>query len=226
MIEGLLAIIDRLIQLSDYRDRRVRVLFDEVLTPIFHDLSEIHAAYGKLLKETRRLLPGEKLPYGPLRENEPGSFGVGEDFIDVGKAIEYLREERQGFEPVRIRLVQMLLAVDYSNLKSPAARDFLDSVIEYFPRGCGLAEISRLARAKRQFLPDSTAGLLASDDNWSKTLLSYLEAYRRELESSKTVPETDQAEVIDLVEFFVRRGYSAICRRYADLKIEIVKRNV
>lgn len=218
MLGALVTIIDRLIQLTEYRNRSLRAINADILTPIFHDLTEIHMEYGKLFEGIRQFLPDRQRHGNLLLMSDDDSDSQMQDGLDINQAVEYLRTERRRFEPVRLRLTHMLLAVDYSTLRSPAARDFIDSVIRYFPRGCSLAEISKFPPGKRTTLPESTAGLLAADDNWSKTLESALRQIR---DLPETIVATEHGEFLEHAEFFIRWSYSDICSKYAKLKVEI-----
>jgi hypothetical protein len=222
MIESLLAIVDRLIKLAEHRNRGLRAAFDEIYTPIFQDLTVVHAEYGRLLELIERLLPeSERYATHVRPELQGNSNHEHAEPKSIDELVEYLYIERQRFEPVRLRLMQMLLAVDYSEVEPASAQRFLDSVVRYFPRGCWIAELWKLRRDERWGLPESTEGLLAAEDNWSKRLLGVLESYRHAL--AARVEENERDALLDLIEFFLRSGYSEVCSAYADLKIEIVR---
>ena len=57
MINALLSIIDRLIQLRKYRMERIEKAFKELFEPLFNDLLIIHGDYIKMFRETNDLLP-------------------------------------------------------------------------------------------------------------------------------------------------------------------------
>jgi hypothetical protein len=57
MISDIRALLDRLIQLKNYRNRRYRTLFVDLLEPAFNDLLLVHKDYIQMFEETRRLLP-------------------------------------------------------------------------------------------------------------------------------------------------------------------------
>src|SRR4030095_3231402 len=57
MVTELIAIIDRLLKLKEYRERRFRTFFNEVLEPTFNDLLIVHRDYIEMFEETYRLLP-------------------------------------------------------------------------------------------------------------------------------------------------------------------------
>ena len=57
MISDIRALLDRLIQLKNYRNRRYRTLFVDLLEPAFNDLLLVHKDYIQMFEETRRLRP-------------------------------------------------------------------------------------------------------------------------------------------------------------------------
>jgi hypothetical protein len=57
MIDLLIRIIDRLIQLKEYRDSRLQELHEKIFQPTFEELMAVHRDYMKLFEETRQRLP-------------------------------------------------------------------------------------------------------------------------------------------------------------------------
>lgn len=117
MIDIVIKLIDRLIQLRGYQSKRLRQVFDEVVEPTYRDLELVHADYLKIFEDIRsELVAANSLEREELLVNLKQ---VGED----------LRRRRLELEPVRERLRS--LKVDDSNLPEPT-RGFLRSIDEYF----------------------------------------------------------------------------------------------
>ena len=57
MISILISILDRLIQLKEYRNRRLQELFTALLEPTFNDLLQVHRDYLEVYEKIRRGLP-------------------------------------------------------------------------------------------------------------------------------------------------------------------------
>jgi hypothetical protein len=57
IVSSLISILDRLIQLKDYRDRRLQELFTGLLEPTFNDLLQVHRDYLEVYEKIRRGLP-------------------------------------------------------------------------------------------------------------------------------------------------------------------------
>ena len=122
IVSDLLSIVDRLIQLTEYRHRRFRLLFESLLEPAFADLLLVHKDYIQMFEETRRLLPSRP-PEGPLTRQ----------IADLKKPAEYLRQKRTEFEPVRVKLRALAKSMKEAEL-DPDVRCFIDAVVGYFHR--------------------------------------------------------------------------------------------
>jgi hypothetical protein len=125
MIELLLKLIDRIIDLKKYETERIEKTFREVLDPLFGDLMNVHRDYLSMFIDVQRQL-------------EVQDVGIAEDRQRLHAAAETLRVNRLQFEPVRQKLTA--LSRELANRKGlklgpPEADEFVRSVIEYFPQG-------------------------------------------------------------------------------------------
>ena len=113
MVSELIAIVDRLLQLVQYRQNRMRTLFEKIVEPAFADMLLIHrdyiAAFEHLIAEV-------------LKRESP---------VQIREEIERRRIE---FEPVRERVAA--LAHELNNVVLGQELDnFVRAVQAYFPTG-------------------------------------------------------------------------------------------
>jgi hypothetical protein len=120
IVNDLLSIIDRLIQLTEYRHRRYRLLFESLVEPAFAELLLVHGDYIRMFEETRRLLP-RRSRQGPLAGQ----------IADLQKPAEYLGQKRTEFEPVREKLRALATCMKDVEL-DPDVKCFIDAVVDYF----------------------------------------------------------------------------------------------
>ncbi|NJM74905.1 MAG: hypothetical protein HC852_02940 [Acaryochloridaceae cyanobacterium RU_4_10] len=122
MIQMLMSIIDRLIQLKKYRSERLKLIFSTILEPIFNDLSVIHIDYIEMFTNVEKATPF-------LWESRLADY---EDKIK--SSIKYLEDKRIEFEPVRSKI--RIMADELKDLEiNPEADNFIKSIIRYFPDG-------------------------------------------------------------------------------------------
>ncbi|MDM0117648.1 hypothetical protein QTI66_36705 [Variovorax sp. J22R133] len=57
MIEALVRVADRLIQLREYQDRRAKDLHKEVLKPAYDELLQVHKDYLRMFQQVEQMLP-------------------------------------------------------------------------------------------------------------------------------------------------------------------------
>jgi len=125
MIDSILAIIDRLISLKEYRNKRLNKLFDDLFEPVFEELLVIHRDYLIMFEETSQLLPLDE----NLNLKAPGSREFNQR---MHKAAEYLGKRRIEFEPVRDKLRALAKSMKSTDLPAEE-RAFVESVYLYFP---------------------------------------------------------------------------------------------
>lgn len=129
MIELILKLIDRIIDLKKYRDERFRKTFDDILDPLFKDLEAVHGNYIRMFEGV-----DAQLAAIPDLESRPGR-------IRLREIAESLRQQRLEFEPVRVKLAamnhelgQLIYGTD-PKLDNPSVKEFVASVLRYLPRG-------------------------------------------------------------------------------------------
>jgi hypothetical protein len=119
MINTLLSLIDRLIQLSQYKRRRYRVLFNEILQPTFDELLLVHKNYIDMFTEAKGLLPRE-------HTQDPSEYT-----LLLQRPEQHLRNRRIEFEPVRKKLVELAKSLRDKDL-NPDVEVFVHAVLSYF----------------------------------------------------------------------------------------------
>ena len=119
MIEALLKIIDRLIEVKKGRIQSRKQMFDMVLQPTFDDLLAVHGDYIKMFQQLI-VFAGDQRPSVLAKR--------------VAKAKKQLQKNRLEFEPIRenIRVVARQLAKQ--NLPGEET-EFVSAVLHYFPSG-------------------------------------------------------------------------------------------
>jgi hypothetical protein len=130
MLELLLKVLDRLIDLVKYRGERVRRIFDEIFDPTFRDLEAIHKDYCAMFEQVLGELP------------MPDELGTPEARRALLAAAEKLRLRRLEFEPVRVKVAAVAretLGGRFAGTRkvvfAPEADAFLRAVVDYFPSG-------------------------------------------------------------------------------------------
>lgn len=119
MIEALLKIIDRLIEIKKGRIESRRQMFDMVLQPTFDDLLAVHGDYIKMFQQLM-VFTGDERPSVVAKR--------------IVKAKEQLRTNRLEFEPVREKI--RVIARQLAKQKLPDEESaFVRAVLEYFPSG-------------------------------------------------------------------------------------------
>ena len=115
MIEAIIKVIDRLIQLRSIKDTRDRIVFDKIIEPSFNELLIIHSDYIRLFTEDR------------------GMFDSYQDDVECGikKLIAYLESRRIELEPVRVRLSKLAEKLENDNIK-PEFKSYIATVRSYF----------------------------------------------------------------------------------------------
>ena len=122
MISQIISVIDRLIQLKEYRDKRAQYIFEKLLEPMFNDLLVVHADYISMLETLQNhLLAVSK-----------------KDITDYAKVISelhgWLKQRATEYEPHRQKLKSIIGKID-SVSENPLVDKFIYTVIDYFPDG-------------------------------------------------------------------------------------------
>lgn len=189
MIELLLKLIDRLIDLKKYQAERLHKTVQDILDPLFNDLLSVHGNYIRIFEEVQ-----EQLAAIPDLGSEAGKKRL----LEIAES---LRQRRLEFEPVREKLAAMTrelsggLYGQRPKMASPEAEEFVAGVLQYFPRaelGTHKSRSSVLLMALR----GSAAITSAQVDRFGRSL-----------------PELVESTIADC-----RQRWSAVCDSYARLK--------
>jgi hypothetical protein len=195
VLDLLLKLIDRLIQLRSYQAERLQKTFDDILGPTFEDLLEVHRDYVKMFEHVRGELP------------DPSEIDTPAGRQKLKEVAEALRRRRLEFEPVRTELNGLIREIQGSrygaqrNLFSGEAQEFLDAVIAYFPEGYlkGTRDASRataLYAAIRSGADSITTAQIQRDGS--------------------TLPELVDDTITDC-----RQRWSVVCEKFAALRLAV-----
>ncbi len=121
MIDYFLCLIDRLIKLKEYKDKRIRKLFEQILEPIFNDLLMIHADYINMFETLQRRL-------SEFTKKDLDSYGR-----IYEETVTYFGERRREYEPVRVKLRSMIGEIELLRF-NPEVEQFMDALREYLPQ--------------------------------------------------------------------------------------------
>ena len=217
MINTCLSILDRLIKIIGIRGKRRNRLFSELWETTFSELLLVHRDYVEMFEKLKSML--SKLEAEHLDEKS--------DIYSkkVDETIDYLRQRRIEFEPVRRKLIALIDAVKMSNLDDKS-RLFVESLVDYFPIGTArfhhsssssemltLLEIHRAELEKRLLI-----------DNEEETY--WINSSRGAILDGGIVDE--QKLLISLPDILMyvnkiitahRNKWSIVCETYAPLKI-------
>lgn len=130
MISQIISVIDRLIQLKEYKDKRNQYIFETLLEPLFNDLLVVHADYISMLEALqKRFLSVSKKDV--------------EDYTKVISELSgWLKHRAIEYEPHRQKLKSLIGKLD-SVGENPLVDQFIYSVIDYFPDGRLLKRTSK-----------------------------------------------------------------------------------
>jgi hypothetical protein len=151
MLNDFLSIIDRLIALKEYRNKRLQSVYQNLLEPIFNDLLLVHRDYIQMFEKVHEMIVGGW-------KNEAEEISVDEFIERIRKAAEYLKARRLEFESVRVKLMTTIgelhgISPNTEKRKpklGSEADSFVDAVFFYF----------RSPYLDHDFGRESTAGTL------------------------------------------------------------------
>jgi hypothetical protein len=123
MVEALIKVLDRMIQLLTVRRKRRVRLFTELWQPTFEELRTVHSDYLTMFQSCSTMLKA--------LEQESVESSRSLRLKDIAAQ---LRDRRIAFEPVRRQLIALIHHSQNLNLDG-TSKQFLDAVLLYFPTG-------------------------------------------------------------------------------------------
>jgi len=201
MMSSLISVLDRLIQLKEYRTRRLRHIYSELLKPVFDELAVVHGDYVKMFTEVH-----QKAPF-PWERNIPGYQDK------LKEVVLFLQQRRVELEPARIRIRVMVKELSSLDINSEV-HSFVNSVIDYLFTTITFSQ-------ENQKLDES------SYKSVSETILDRLEKAIQEEEVGKLTDDSLDALEIDIRELigsvlsYQRDSWEEVCKAFSELKINI-----
>jgi hypothetical protein len=123
MIDTLIQILDRLIQLLRVRGKRRARRFQELWEPTFRELRDVHGDYLAMFQACKQNLVR-------IKNNESDGVPV----RGLEEIASELRRRRLEFEPVRRQLIALINHTQNLELDD-GAHEFLNAILWYFPTG-------------------------------------------------------------------------------------------
>jgi hypothetical protein len=121
MVEALLTVLDRLIQLIKGRIEGRRNVFDRVIEPTFNELLQIHGDYVQMFEEAQVFTAAGVTNEVELQRR-------------IAAAKQELQDRRREFEPVRRKVEAIAIELASHSLPEEERR-FVDAVMRYLPSG-------------------------------------------------------------------------------------------
>ena len=190
MIDALIKIVDRLISLQKIRTDRREKLFNRILEPALNDLLLIHGDYLAMFEEIDQMLLDKRT------ESKQSAIET------LKSATDLLRQRRIQFEPVRVKLRELLSVIENQSL-GEEEEEYLHAIVSYFPRG-GL-------RGRR---PSSQ----------SAEALTRMELLLEQITEDQLDDDPDFAQLITYIRKTLvdqKQAWSDVCVAFAKLKIAI-----
>lgn len=199
MINALLNILDRLIQLLTLRDRRGARLFTELWEPTFNELLQVHRDYIELFEETG-------LRLSELDDRMIINTHIQDGSEELEFIIDMLRKRKREFEPVRRKLIALIETLDKVEFDELSAA-FVQALAWYFPVG--------MPRSR------STA---ASE---MQTRMEALAAAINDQSVDKMLDQMTVRDMVNYVRQVInahRTAWSRVCEAYAPLRLRYAQR--
>jgi hypothetical protein len=180
MIDILLKTLDRIIDLLRIREKRIQKRFDQIWKPTYSDLQSVHADYYSMFAEV----------YSIARSGKKKGKDIFADRLH--KAIEFIKQKRIAFSPIRQKL-EALLQIQMDEklliLLGKEEQHFLSQVTRYIQiksladfegtRSANLqVELERMARmdqtvAERFILEELPKRIEHLGDDWIEVTKSF-----------------------------------------------------
>jgi hypothetical protein len=205
MIDTLISILDRLIQLKEYRTKRIQHIYSELLEPVFVDLSAIHKDYLQMFTKLSSDVPFD------WEKNLPGY----QERLE--KVVDFFQRKRLEFEPTRSRVRMMARELECLSI-SPEVEGFVDSVICYLFGTVTFHENQDLSNYSEY-------------KSVSETVLERLEIATQKRTDSRDSShlsdsiEDDIRSMVELIVIHQKASWEKSCSAFSKLKISIATQN-
>jgi len=217
MIDTCLSILDRLIKVVAIRGKRRNRLFSELWETTFSELLLVHRDYIEMFEKLKSML--SKLEAEHLDEKSYIYAGKVDEIID------YLRQRRIEFEPVRRKLIALIDALKMSNLDYKS-RIFVESLLDYFPIGLARVQPSTSSSEMLTLLEMHRAELEQKELIDNEKEIYWIEKSRGAILYGEKIDEQGFLTSLSDISMYVnkiitahRQKWSIVCEAYVPLKI-------
>lgn len=226
MIETIVNIIDRLVQLCHLQDERKRRVFSEIIEPTFNDLLRIHGDYMEMFTKAQTTLRRLDPLYATVHHSEP----QGECLRKARDFADFLSERRQRFLAVRVKLRKIALELSKYRPKDRNLCAYTASIRMYFTPALALAdEASAFADEASQLVEVDLESLLATDMNYSTASQTVEGLFRVFAFYAEQTSASDDEMILSIagtvsseLEAIIRHlesSWAQVCIAYARLKL-------
>lgn len=200
-IQKLISVIAQLLQIKKYRYERLKVIYTQLLEPIFNELSLVHNDYLEMFNYAHN-----KTPFN-------WEFRLPTYQEKTRYVIDYLQEKRREFEPVRSKLRVMIDELKDVEINTEAD-DFIRAVIQYFPEGNIISENNSHKDSNNYEYKSSSAHIL---DRLTEAIVNENKTDSTE----KEIEEFDLKDIILKTIDYHQKAWQDVCRAFIRLKIRV-----
>ncbi|MGG6241603.1 hypothetical protein ACQ4N7_23500 [Nodosilinea sp. AN01ver1] len=206
MIDALISVVDRLIQLKKYQTERTRYLFEKLFEPVFNDLSIIHGNYIQILTQL-----AQQSPFAWER-NSPHYLA------EIKIVLNSLQESRIEMEPARRQI--RFMTKELSTVEStPEAKAFVNTAISY------LFGITSFGEEDEDL---NDAKFKSISETILDSLLAEIQSISSGSEIESATNSISEIDIKNLIESTLekqRHSWNVVCDSFSKLKVSVAMKD-